>query len=147
MMARYVDGYNLYYAGLRVDGYAVIKKKIGGRYFTLAYKPVFTESGKYDRDKNPNLLPLGTSIGLKAEARNIGDSSVSLKLYADIGRKGNWTLVAEAIDDGRSYGGSAHTGAAYAGIRTDFMDVEFDDYLIEALLPATASGSAASATQ
>ncbi|HEX7586535.1 MAG TPA: hypothetical protein VF390_02800, partial [Patescibacteria group bacterium] len=33
---RYLDGNNLYYIGLRVDGEAVIKKKIAGKYYTLA---------------------------------------------------------------------------------------------------------------
>jgi hypothetical protein len=108
----------------------------------MSYKPVFAESGKYDHDNNPNLLPLGTWIGLRSEAKNIDQNTVSVKLYVDIGRTGNWKLIAEAIDDGRSYGGSAHTGAAYGGIRTDFMDVEFDDYLIEALVTATTASDA-----
>lgn len=36
-------------------------------------------------------------------------------------------LAAEAKDDGKSYGGDAILNEGYAGIRTDFMDVEFDD--------------------
>jgi hypothetical protein len=62
---RYLDGNNLYYTGIRVDGAAVIKKKINGKYFTMAYQPFY--SGTYDRDKNPNLLPKHTWIGLRSE--------------------------------------------------------------------------------
>ena len=34
---RYQDGQTLYYGGVRVDGAAVIKKKLAGVYTTLAY--------------------------------------------------------------------------------------------------------------
>ena len=36
LMSRYQDGDHLYYAGVRVDGTAVIKKKYHGKYLTLA---------------------------------------------------------------------------------------------------------------
>jgi hypothetical protein len=41
--------------------------------------------------------------------------------------------VAEAKDDGKTFGGAAILNEGYAGIRTDFMDVEFDDYKIEVI--------------
>jgi len=130
-MTRYLDQNNLYYTGLRVDGYAVIKKKIGGRYFTMAYKPVY-KGQKYDRVLNPNLLPLNTWIGLKTVTKNLDASRVSIKFYADIGKTGTWTLLAEATDDGASYGGPALTAAGYSGLRTDFMDVSMDDFAVTA---------------
>ncbi len=126
---RYQDGDNLYYTGIRVDGYAVIKKKTGGKYFTMAYEPVYP--GKYDRKKNPNLLPIGAWIGVRSEVTTELDGSVLIKVFLDRDRSGNWELVAEAIDDGKTYGGAAILDAGHAGIRTDFMDVEFDDYRIE----------------
>lgn len=128
---RYQDGNSLYYTGIRVDGAAVIKKKINGEYHTMAYKRIF--SGTYNRDTNPNLLPENIWIGLKSEVKNNADGTVSIKLYMDQGKTGVWKLVAEAIDDGKSFGGAAITNEGYGGIRTDFMDVEFDDYKITSL--------------
>lgn len=128
---RYQDGDNLYYTGIRVDGYAVIKKKTKGKYFTMAYSQVF--SGKYDRETSFNLLPHGSWIGLRSEVVNENDESVSIKLFIDKAKNGNWELIAEAKDDGKRYGGKAILNEGYAGIRTDFMDVEFDDYKIEEL--------------
>lgn len=130
LMSRLVDGNNLYYAGLRVDGNAVIKKKIGGKYYTMAMKPVITTS-KYDRTTNPNLLPEGTWIGLRTVVKNISSTALRVSLYADIGNTGTWKLVAEAVDDGKVYGGKAFTSAGYGGMRTDFMDVEFDNYRLK----------------
>lgn len=128
---RYQDGDNLYYTGIRVDGFAVIKKKIKGKYFTMAYERIFP--GKYDRKKNPNLLPHNAWIGLRSEVTNENEKTVLIKIFIDRERKGNWELVAEARDDGKKYGGKAIMKAGYGGIRTDFMDVEFDDYKIEEL--------------
>jgi len=126
----YLDGNNLYYAGLRVDGQAVIKKKTKGTYYTMVYEPVFSES-KYDRDTNPNLLPIDTWLGIKTELHNLESGAVQIKLYMDKDKSGNWELVAEAIDDGTSFGGVPIIESGFAGIRTDFMDVEFEDYEIE----------------
>lgn len=124
---RYQDQNNLYYAGVRVDGYAVIKKKLNGEYFTLAYKKFFGGK-KYDRKSRPNLLPSKKSIGLKTEIRNIEDGKVEIKLFVANGRKGKWVLAAEAVDEG-----DVISGEGYGGIRTDFMDVEFDKYKITEL--------------
>lgn len=126
---RYLNGNNLYYTGIRVDGTAVIKKKINGTYYTMAQKP-FLSGTKYDRNSNPNLLPKNVWIGLRSEIKTNNDGTVSIKLFADNGKTGNWVLVAETIDDGKTYGDSPILNSGYAGIRTDFMDVEFDDYAI-----------------
>jgi hypothetical protein len=128
-MSRYLDQDNLYYTGLRVDGQATIKKKYHGDYYEMASVPVI--SGAYDRQLNPDLLPADTWIGLKTVVKNLDASRVSIQLYADIGRTGKWTLVASAIDDGTSYGGPAITRAGYVGVRTDFMDVQFEDFTLE----------------
>ncbi len=126
---RYQDGNNLYYTGIRVDGTAVIKKKIKGNYFTMAQKIIY--EGKYNKKDNPNLLPMHTWIGIKSEVITNPDDSVDIKLYLDSDRSGNWSLVLTAKDDNSEYGGEAIKNAGYAGIRTDFMDVQFDDYKIE----------------
>lgn len=116
---RYIDGDNLYYGGLRVDGNVVIKKKYKGTYYTLGIKPF-----------QPNTLPLNMWVGIRTIATNNADSTVTIKVFVDLTRQGVWTLALETIDDGVLYGGPALTEAGHAGIRTDFMDVEFDDYLI-----------------
>ncbi len=126
---RYQDGDNLYYTGVRVDGQAVIKKKYKGEYFTMAEKQLY--EGQYNRDNNPNLLPLNTWIGVKSEVMENSDGTVAIKLFLDNDHSGNWTLALEVVDDGVSFGGSSIDDAGYAGIRTDFMDVEFDDYKVE----------------
>lgn len=129
---RYQTGDNLYYTGLRVDGAAVIKKKINGKYFTLAYKSVFS-GAPYDRQINPILLPKNTWLGLRSEVVTNPDQSVIIRFYVDIGKTGSWKLVLEAVDDGKQFGGAPLLSAGYTGIRTDFMDVEFSDYKIEAI--------------
>ena len=125
---RYQDDDSLYYTGLRVDGYAVIKKKLNGVYSTLAYVKVLP--GTYNRSSNPNLLPKNTWIGLRSELVNVG-GKLSLKLYTDIGKTGNWKLAATATDDGARGGVIDKSG--FGGIRTDFMDVSFDGYSIKEL--------------
>lgn len=129
---RYADAFNLYYTGVRVDGYAVIKKKINGTYYTMAYKP-FIAGGVYNRDTNPDMLPKNEWIGMRSEIRTLPDGSVSIKLYADKGKTGTWTLVAEAVDNGTSFGGAVHSLSGHVGIRTDFMDAEFDSYSVKTL--------------
>ena len=127
---RYVDSDNLYYAGIRVDGTAVIKKKINGNYYTLAQKSFYKADVPYNRDTNPNIIPDQKWIGLKSEIETNSDNTVSIKLFIDKDKTGNWVLAAEAKDDGKSYGGATILSEGYAGIRTDFMDVEFDEYQI-----------------
>lgn len=128
---RYRDGDNLYYAGIRVDGAAVIKKKINGKYFTMAQKSVF--DGKYDRDNNPDLLPKDKWLGIRSEVVTDSDGTVKVNLYLDEDQSGNWQLALSAVDDNKKYGGESIDSVGYGGIRTDFMDVEFDDYKIEKL--------------
>lgn len=130
LFSRYKDADNLYYAGVRVDGHAVIKKKCRGEYHTLAEKPVFTGGQPWDREKNPNLLPVGRWVGVQCEVRNTRDGNVRIRLFLDRDRSGKWELVLEALDRGRDTGGAPFRGEEHAGIRTDFMDVEFDDYRI-----------------
>jgi len=123
---RYQDGDNLYYTGVRVDGALVIKKKVRGTYTTLGYKKYF--AGTYNKTTNPNLLPKFKWIGVKSEVTNLADGKNNIKLYLDVGWTGVWSLVLEATDSEPSL-----NSAGYGGIRTDFMDVEFDGFLISSL--------------
>jgi hypothetical protein len=128
---RYQNGDDLYYAGLRVDGYAVIKKKIDGDYFTLDSKKIFS-GGEYDRDANPNLLPINKWMGIRSAVETNKDGDVEIGLYWKKRKnKGKWKLVAHYIDKGKK--GDKIEDEGYGGIRTDFMDVEFDNYKIKEL--------------
>ncbi|MEK7452970.1 MAG: hypothetical protein AAB614_01925 [Patescibacteria group bacterium] len=128
---RYKDGNNLYYAGVRVDGTAVIKKKVDGIYYTMAQKSIFAgKYSKYHRDTNPNLLPKNKWIGVRVDTLTNADKTVTVKLFLDEGKTGNWKEVLSAMDNGSTYGGSAIQSPGYGGFRTDFMDLFFDDYRI-----------------
>lgn len=129
---RYQDAFNLYYTGVRVDGHAVIKKKVDGTYYTMAYKKIFDDIA-YDAVTNSNVLPKDTWIGVRSEIMTKADHTVSVKMYVDTGKTGTWVLAAEAIDDGTQYGGAPFLSAGHGGMRTDFMDVLFDDFSIQDL--------------
>ncbi len=124
LMSRYLDGNNFYYAGVRTDGTAIIKKKYFGTYYTLSSKKIFP--GVYDRGLNPNLLPKDKWIGIRSEVKNVNGESI-IKLYMDENKNNNWILILEARDYKKSQGYPI-LSSGYTGIRTDFMDVEFDDY-------------------
>jgi hypothetical protein len=136
---RYQDGYNLYYAGIRVDGAAVIKKKINGTYYTMAYRSGVYPGGPYNASSNPNLIPTDRWIGLRTVIDG-NASTVTIRLELDDSALGTgWTPIVEAEDSGQ-YGGPPITATGHAGIRTDFMDVEFQGY--EALDVSSASATA-----
>jgi hypothetical protein len=130
LLNRYIDGNNLYYTGIRVDGAAVIKKKKDGKYCTISHKPVFN-GAKYDRASNPNLLPKNTWIGMRSVVENTTNGATRIKLYLDIDRTGKWDLALDAVDDGERFDGKPLSSSGYTGIRTDFMDVELTEYRIE----------------
>jgi hypothetical protein len=130
LLSRYIDEDNVYYAGLRVDGNAVIKKKIDGEYYTMAEMKI-EELPDYNNSSRPIVLPRNTWIGLRSEIQNVKDDGVSIRLFTDIGKTGMWKLVAHAVDNGEVFGGPAIYEEGHAGIRTDFMDVEFSDYANE----------------
>jgi len=120
-MLRYKDQYNLYYAGIRVDGKAVIKKKKNGTYTTLAEKQIFP--GTYSISGNVNLLPHGSWVTLRTETVTNSDGSVSIRFYVKKPGETAFTKVLEAKDSSNPI-----TGSGYVGVRTDFMDVEFDNF-------------------
>jgi hypothetical protein len=128
LVARYADQDNLYYLGVRVDGRAVIKKKIAGRYTTLAVAPLFGDPDTYQRRKNPSLLPFDQWLGLKANVAGRPDGRVILRLAVDEGN--GWQRIIRAVDDPGSGSGATLSAEGHAGIRSDFMDVEIDDYQV-----------------
>ena len=123
---RYRDEENHYFAGIRADGYAVIKKKKDGIYQTLAYTRVFP--GTWNAVTHQNLIPANTWIGLKAIINDSG-STPYISFYMDVGRTGNWTLVAQATDSISLYGPPVEE-PGFTGMRSDCMDIEMDDFRI-----------------
>ncbi len=133
LMSRYQDGANLYYSGIRMDGTAVIKKKLNGTYYTIASSPkIFGQNERFDRESNPNLIPEDKWMRLRSIVTDQSDGSTKIELWLDRNDSGTWEQIATAIDKPGTYGSKTVTGAAFAGIRTDYMDISFDDYkLIE----------------
>lgn len=122
---RYQDGKTLYYVGIRVDGTAVIKKKFAGEYTTLKSAVVYP--GSYQHQIQPNLLPTHRWIGIRSEVVNLSNNSVLIAMYINDSHLGTgWHKVLEVEDSGQD--GNTIINEGYAGIRCDFMDVNFDAY-------------------
>ena len=126
---RYQDGDNLYYVGLRVDGSVIVKKKYKKKYYTMASEKIL--DGVYNQDTNPNLIPTNQWIGVKNKIKTVNSNQVEIKVFINMNKeKEDWKEVLTVVDDGKAFGGDAILTEGYAGIRTDFMDVEFDDYFV-----------------
>lgn len=125
LISRFLDSDNLYYAGIRVDGYAVIKEKRDGVYYTLALVPLFTNPEQpYDKKRRPNLIPEHTWLGLRFITRNRADGSVELSLY--LNSSGAWEFVTSVRDATPI----AENVPTRGGIRSDFMDAQFRGYRV-----------------
>lgn len=130
LMSRYQDaGQTLYYAGIRVDGTAVIKKKYKGTYYTMAQEKVFP--GTYEgSSQDKNLLPHNEWVSLRSETTTNEGGTVTVKLFMKRAG-GEWKELLSATDTGKNFGATPITTAGYGGIRTDFMDVKFDNFKLE----------------
>lgn len=127
LMLRYhPDGQTLYYAGIRVDGTAVLKKKINGVYYTMAQKVIFP--GTYSIASKVNLLPHNAWLNLGADTVTNSNGSVTVNLYLTKPGETTPTKILTAIDSGQYGGTTPITGADFVGIRTDFMDISFDNF-------------------
>ncbi|HYD93435.1 MAG TPA: hypothetical protein VEB18_03225 [Candidatus Paceibacterota bacterium] len=124
LMARYLDDDNLYYAGLRVDGAAVIKKKRYGTYYQLGYTQIY--EGSYNRSGTSNLLPHQEWLRLRLEVTDVPEG-VLLRL--SLFEEGSWREILSAIDKG-VHDVPTISEPGFIGIRTDFMDVEFDSVVV-----------------
>lgn len=122
LLARYSDDNNYYRGAFTLDGSLVISKKVNGTSYTLSRNTYFT--GTYNGANN--LIPKGYWYGLKLKIENI-NNTVRIGIYADKSG-GSWELINEIVDDGSL--GAPLLGSGYAGIKTDFMDVEFDGFQI-----------------
>jgi hypothetical protein len=134
LMSRYVDSNTLYYAGVRMDGNAVIKKKYQGTYYTLAETQVFSSDIPYNRVTFPNLIPTHVWYRMmsRTETTDTGTVRISLFFSKDVFSLPKEVLV--ATDDGTYFPPIQHQGLA--GIRTDYADVQFDNYKLTRLEPS-----------
>jgi hypothetical protein len=126
LRSRYLDENNMYYVGVRVDGLGIIKKKVNGTYYTLGKAQLWGTASSYDRSANPNLLPLGKWIKLRSDVYTTSDGVVHLKLWVDKGDGKGLLRRIEASDAGAN--GARLTSPGYGGMRTDFLDVDFENY-------------------
>lgn len=131
LMSRYLDGNNLYYAGLRMDGSVIIKKKLKGTYYTLAQKALPYATTKYNFTTNPNLIPEQRWMRLKVETVTAPDNTVHLDVYLDENDDGVYVKILSAIDTAGVNGSQVLSNAGYMGIRTDYADVQFDDFILK----------------
>jgi hypothetical protein len=130
IMSRYSpDGQTFYYAGLRVDGEAVIKKKYQGTYYIMAERRAY--SGLYDGSAHPSLLPHNQWIGIRSETKTSPDGSVTVVL--SMRDNGQWKELISATDSGEYAGTPPIIGPAQIGIRADFMDVQFHNFRAESI--------------
>lgn len=140
LMSRYADSQTLYYAGIRVDGTAVIKKKYRGTYYTMAQEKAFP--GTYEGwQQDTDLLPHDRWLALRSDAVTNGDGSVTITLFfAEPGATSTpaWRVLARATDHGQ-YDGTPPLTGGRGGIRTDFMDVRFDSFSVRPLATSTPS--------
>lgn len=116
LLSKYQNESNYYYAGITVDGRAVIRKKQSGIFVTLAEEKILEEEDEYDRWENPSLLPKATPITMQTETFEENESLI-IKLYV------NSDLVLEARDNQPIL-----SAPGLVGIRSDFMDVRFNNY-------------------
>lgn len=122
LISRFKNIDNYYAIGLRVDGKGVIRKKVNGKFYTLAETNVFT-TGTYDRDISPNLMPKKVWMGIKSDIRTDSGGQVEINLSGDLDGTGQWELITQAVDTD-----SPVTGAGYSGFKSDFMDILFTSY-------------------
>lgn len=125
LFMRYIDSDNLYYAGLRVDGHAVLKRKTFGEYETLAEVPVI--EGTYHSITNPNLLKLNSPYSIRSSIKNNSYGDPVVDFYYRENPSDAWHHVFSYLDMSEN----AIRATAHNGIRTDFMDVEFLRYEVK----------------
>lgn len=126
LISRRQDSQNYYFAEVRMDGKAVIKRAHDGSYTTLASEQVF--EGEYDALERPNLLPIGAEFSINSTTVTQESGSVELAISLDIDSDGDVDEEVTAIDDGSAYDGTPITEAGTYGVYSDYMDVHATQY-------------------
>jgi hypothetical protein len=68
---------------------------------------------------------------LEAKWSHLQAGGVTVDLYMKRAADTTWTKLLEATDNGQYGGTPPITAPGYEGIRTDFMDVQFNNYELE----------------
>lgn len=123
LMSHYQDNDHLYYAGIRFDGSAVIKKKCRGAYHTLASAPLFTS-----RQSSQNAIPTDTWHEMRSVVYTDENDAVIVELWMRAPETKQWRLIVSAADNYQLNRTPILTGSSHVGIRTDYSDVTFDRY-------------------
>jgi hypothetical protein len=99
----------------------------------MAQKAVFP--GTYGSPaNNVNLLPHNEWVSLRSEVVTSSDGkTVTVDLYMKRANETSWTKLLEASDSGQYGGTPPITAAGFEGIRTDFMDVQFENYELKTI--------------
>ena len=128
LMSRYINSNTLYYAGIRMDGKAVIKKKLHGVYYTLAETQLFSSTISYDRISFPNLIPTNTWFRIASNTITTPQGAVQISLSFAHSQSEPLETVLTTTDTGVNW--PPITARGHVGIRTDYADVLFDNYTI-----------------
>lgn len=123
LISRWQDNSNYYFAGIRDDGHAIIKKEVNGVYYTLAEKQIFPGTWSIS---NPDLLPKNTWMNMRMTTNTDSSGAVHIDLYLDQTQSGTWTLLLDAVDTGTR--GAIINTPGLEGIRSDYMDLSMDNY-------------------
>lgn len=128
LVSRWQDNGNFYYSGIRVDGHVIIKKKVNGTYKTLVETSLLT--GTWNATSNPDLIPKNTWIKIRNVTYTDSSGATHIQLYTDLNQSGNWKLATEVVDTSSSI-----NTPGLSGIRSDFMDIELDNYSLSSATP------------
>src|SRR5690606_19682399 len=105
-----------------------IKRKLDGKYVTLAQERVFGRPDEYDRERNPVLLPVGRWLEMRSLVAAEPDGVRIELAIRDPDARSRWRRAGSARDDGAD--GTPIRDAGSVGLRTDFMDVAFDRLIV-----------------
>lgn len=128
LISRWQGDDTYYFAGIRADGHAVIKKKINGTYYTLAEKTLFPGTYSAATPETADLLPKNTWMNVRTATYTDASGNVHVELYVDQSQSGVWQLTLSATDNGSQ--GNKIAAQGLSGIRSDFMDISMDNYKI-----------------
>ena len=97
----------------------------------MAEKQIFP--GDYEREKDMSLVPQIEWLTLRTETTTNKKGVVTISLFMKRATETKWTLLLKGLDTGTNFDSPPLVGSHPLGIRTDFMDVEFDNFMAEKL--------------
>lgn len=125
---RFQDSDDYYFAEIRMDGKAVIKRVHDGLFTTLAAEKIFP--GEYDAMENHNLIPLNTPIHMTSDITTTDDGNVEITFTVDVENDGNVEGQLSVVDDGSRYANDPLTKSGKSGVYSDYMEMTVTDYSV-----------------